>query len=345
MTDPRSHELCAVIVPTLNRADRLLPTLATIRAQTYRPLEIIVSDDGCSDGTADRVRELADARIRVVSAPRPSGVSAARNRGIAHAGHATWIAFCDDDDYWLPEKLSRQIAVMRRTERLWSYCYGVDVDDRLEFISAQGRPAGPDPFRRLLFGDNFVPGGCSTVVVARHLLDQVGPFDTELSMLADLDLWTRLASQAPPAVVTDFGIAYVHHDTQMSMDMSKVRAELAHIRAKNREQRAMLPAPSHEPIDRWVVQRSWISGHRRQAIRHGLQGPGSMLWLWTLLTIGSATARRLIGPRHRPTDEALKVLARIRTILDDEGGAGTLNRRSGEAATHGERKAERSGGR
>ena len=110
----------SVIIPTYNRAACLKLALASVLNQTYQNFEIIVVDDASTDGTADVVRGFADARITYVrhdvNRGKVGAGAAARNSGIARA-QGTYIAFLDDDDEWLPEKLARQVAVLDRGPR------------------------------------------------------------------------------------------------------------------------------------------------------------------------------------------------------------------------------------
>jgi len=99
----------SVIVPTHNRNELLRLTLRSILAQRDVDLEIIVIDDGSPVNVSEIVATFGDARIRVIRHDRPSGVSTARNRG-ADAATGDWLAFCDDDDLWAPDKLARQLA-------------------------------------------------------------------------------------------------------------------------------------------------------------------------------------------------------------------------------------------
>src|SRR4051794_21640954 len=100
--------LVSVVVPTHNRASLLARTVRSIARQHLSELEIIVVDDGSRDATAVAACS-ADARVRVIRHAHALGVSAARNRGVAEA-RGQWIAFCDDDDLWAPDKLELQIA-------------------------------------------------------------------------------------------------------------------------------------------------------------------------------------------------------------------------------------------
>lgn len=101
----------AVVIPAYNRSTTLRRCLDSVLGQTVTPSEVIVVDDGSTDGTADVAREYADRGVRCITMPENAGAQAARNRGIVES-RAEWIAFLDSDDEWLPGKLERQIAAL-----------------------------------------------------------------------------------------------------------------------------------------------------------------------------------------------------------------------------------------
>jgi glycosyltransferase involved in cell wall biosynthesis len=116
-----------VVVPTHDREALLRQTLGSILGQRGVDFEVIVVDDGSSDDTAAAVAGLGDPRVRLVRHGRPLGVAAARNRGIAEAAGA-WLAFCDDDDLWAPDKLARQLQAATQTGANWVYTGEVHID-------------------------------------------------------------------------------------------------------------------------------------------------------------------------------------------------------------------------
>ncbi|MEW6660288.1 MAG: glycosyltransferase [Thermodesulfobacteriota bacterium] len=180
----------SVIIPTYNRAALVKEAVAAVLAQTYRDLELLVVDDGSTDGTSETMAAYGEA-IRVLRSPRRRGVSAARNLGIA-AARGEWLAFLDSDDLWLPEKLARQMAFMAahpwllisQTEETWVR-RGVRVNP-----PRTHKKEGGHIFLRSLERCLVSP---SAVVLHRRLLDAHGGFDEELPAAEDYDLWLRLA--------------------------------------------------------------------------------------------------------------------------------------------------------
>jgi glycosyltransferase involved in cell wall biosynthesis len=100
----------SIIVPLYNKAPYILRTLESIAAQSITDFEVIVVDDGSTDGSAELVRNFPDARFRLVRQSN-AGPGAARNRGLREAS-APYVAFVDADDIWLPEFLDRTVALL-----------------------------------------------------------------------------------------------------------------------------------------------------------------------------------------------------------------------------------------
>src|SRR5262245_45342203 len=101
----------SVIIPTHNRADFLRGALSSVLNQTYQNFEIIVVNDASTDDTAKVVAAFEDERIRFIRHDTNKGGSAARNTGIL-ASKCDYIAFLDDDDEWLPDKLRKQMEIL-----------------------------------------------------------------------------------------------------------------------------------------------------------------------------------------------------------------------------------------
>ena len=95
--------MISVVIPLYNKRGLVSQTIATVLAQTYNGYEIVVVDDGSTDGSIDEVKAIADPRIRIVSRQN-GGVAAARNTGIQHA-RGEFVAFLDADDRWAPQYL------------------------------------------------------------------------------------------------------------------------------------------------------------------------------------------------------------------------------------------------
>jgi glycosyltransferase involved in cell wall biosynthesis len=291
-----------VVVPTHNRSQLLRQTLATVLGQRDVSLEVVVVDDGSADDTALVVEALQDDRVRLLRHEAPLGVSRARNHGAAQA-RGEWIAFCDDDDLWAPDKLRSQLEAVRSVGRSWVYAGAVKVNRGLRIVGG-GPPPTPEELLRRLPEWNLMPGGSSNVLVKASLFKASGGFDPALVNLADWDLWNRFASSGAPACVREPLVGYRIHGSNASADTRLILHEAA---ALDWRYGAPLQRGDLHHYLAWVSLRS---GSRRPAIRHFLRsvlaGNGRVVAA-SLTTLGRAYLSRLlpqaVAPPQRSAEE------------------------------------------
>jgi glycosyltransferase involved in cell wall biosynthesis len=221
-----------VIIPTRNRRELLLSMgLRSARDQQDVDHEVIVVDDGSTDGTAAAVQAIGDPRVTVLMAGG-QGAAHARNVGIA-AASAGCIAFLDDDDAWSPRKLRKQIDVLSETQADFVYSPALLIDRRHVPLSLL--PA-PDPGR--LDDDlrerNAMPAGGSNVVVRTELIRRLGGFDESLLHLEDWDLWLRMGQVARGAVCDEILVAYLCHEDNLVAFESDATPEFQRIMERYR---------------------------------------------------------------------------------------------------------------
>ncbi len=214
----------SVVVPTHNRSRLLRETLRSVLWQRDADFEVVVIDDGSHDDTVEVLAGLADARVRTVRHDTPRGVSVARNHGLAEA-RGEWVAFCDDDDLWAPDKLSRQLVAARQAACAWVYTGAVNVDLRSR-VHGGSPPLNPERLLEVLPRWNPLPGGCSNVAARRDCLARLGGFNPDLQILADWELWLRLASIGAPACVRSPLVGYRVHGANMSLNTRQMLTEL-----------------------------------------------------------------------------------------------------------------------
>ena len=181
----------SVVIPVFNREDVISEAIESALRQTAPPDEIVVVDDGSTDGTADRLVAYGDV-IRMIRQNR-GGVSAARNRGI-EASNSEWVAFLDSDDTWSLEKLELQRQVVENASNVGC------VHTRYIIEGPGFRELSPLPpslgdlsLRHLLMRNRIAT---STVMARRELLIKLGGFDESLLITQDWDLWLRMSSEA-----------------------------------------------------------------------------------------------------------------------------------------------------
>lgn len=187
----------SVVIPAYNAARHLAATLDSVLAQRGPALELLVVDDCSTDGTARLVaaRAQRDDRVRYLCTPANCGGPAGpRNLGIANA-RASWIALCDADDLWHPQKLQRQLATAER-DRADLVCTAVRDLDGDATPTAIGLPAEVPPAERVTLGQLLMKNqiATSSVLVRRDLVESAGGFDVDRALIAveDYDLWLRL---------------------------------------------------------------------------------------------------------------------------------------------------------
>ena len=198
----------SVVIPTRDREQYVVAAVAAALAQVHVDQEVIVVDDGSRDNTRAALAALADPRLVVLQNDVSQGVAAARNRGFALA-RGRWVAFLDDDDVWAPSMLRTQIDAASGRGASYAYCDSVVLDDRLDVIG-KINPPPPEAIGRALQSWNYI-GGPSVVVIEAEALRRVGGFDERLSVLADWDLWMRLADAGPAAHSKTMLVGYVIH--------------------------------------------------------------------------------------------------------------------------------------
>jgi len=183
--------IVTVVITAFNRAGVVVEAVDSVFAQTFTNLELIVVDDGSSDGTSSVLEPFSD-RISY-HWQENSGPSAARNRGIELAG-GDFIAFLDSDDLWKPEKLARQMEFLDSHSK-YPICYTDEIWIRNGRRVNQGkrhRKYGGWIFHRVLPLCIISP---SSVLIRKQLFDDVGKFDETLPACEDYDMWIRVASK------------------------------------------------------------------------------------------------------------------------------------------------------
>ncbi len=194
-----SQPLVSVIVPAHNDAAFIGAAIESVLAQDYRPVEIIVIDDGSSDATVQTAAAYGDP-VRVIEQAN-SGAAVARSRGM-EAARGALIAFLDADDYWLEGKLSAQVAHLERHPEVgavysrWAQWYWPQTPDPHTVVSpdVSGRPPGIDAaesgwiYSRLLLDCTV---HTSTAILRREIVERVGAFDARLRKGQDYDYWLR----------------------------------------------------------------------------------------------------------------------------------------------------------
>jgi glycosyltransferase involved in cell wall biosynthesis len=212
----------SVVIPTFNRKAVLLDSIASVQRQSFADLEILVCDDGSTDGSAQAVEALAavDKRVRWVPGAHCGFPGEVRNRGI-RAARGEWIAFQDSDDLWVADKLEKQLAVAeadRGAQFIYSHAAGLRPDGRTTRmtpfrVQRQGRVFDTLMLYSIIYAQ--------TVVVRRSLLERVGLFDETMGLRIgeDYELFLRLAAAAPFHFVDEELVIYRVQADSISADV------------------------------------------------------------------------------------------------------------------------------
>ncbi len=188
--------LVSVVVPSYQRAALLEETLRSALRQSYDRLEVLVEDDGSTDGSEAVAARLGDPRVRYAWAPNVGSPARVRNRAIRRA-QGEVVAFLDSDDVWEPQKLSRQLEVLLGDRSLAAVsCNASWIPPRGRLLLAAREDLRPS-FVELLATNVIVSSGA---IVWREALEAVGLFDEDLEDTEDYDLWLRILRHRERAV-------------------------------------------------------------------------------------------------------------------------------------------------
>jgi glycosyltransferase involved in cell wall biosynthesis len=186
------NPLVSVIIPTFNRAELLKRAVNSVINQEYQNFEIIIIDDSTKGNSENAVKGFPERNIKYLKRKQRESVAAKRNIGIT-LSKGTYIAFLDDDDEWLPKKLTLQVDLLQKSNSdvgaIHSNCF-VDFGTKKYLYHTQD--LRDQSTRRLLEG-NFI--ATSTFILKKTCLDVVGYHDEELPYCEDWDFYVRISKK------------------------------------------------------------------------------------------------------------------------------------------------------
>ena len=204
----------SVVIPTLNRINTLQRALDSVINQTYKPAEIIVVDNGSSDGTLKFLREQYP-KITILTENK-IGVSSARNKGIKKSINQ-WIALLDSDDAWHPRKLEIQTSMLESALKEYNLIHTDEVwfrNNKHINQMKKHKKQGGYIFERCLSLCCISP---SSVLFKKNILDKVGLFDESLPVCEDYDMWLKICSSEEVLFAQDkLTYKYGGHKDQLS---------------------------------------------------------------------------------------------------------------------------------
>lgn len=225
MTNSPDNPIISIIMPSYNHEQFIGDAVASILSQTFQEFELLIVDDGSADGSAKVVAGFKDPRIRSTMLGENRGACEAMNIGL-HMSRGKYIAVCNSDDVWRPEKLSTQLEFLGKNDGIGAVFSGVD------WIGDDGAPLST---LRLAFSGNVFKqqnrsrwswvrdlietGNClchPSILIRRELYDQAGDYDNRLRQIPDLDMWLRVLQRTDIFVLPDALVGFRIHGGNVS---------------------------------------------------------------------------------------------------------------------------------
>lgn len=207
--------LVSAVITTKNRLEDLKRAIDSVLGQSYSDIECIVVSDGSTDGTIEYCESRQDIKFINISPEDSKGGNYARNLGIK-AARGKYVAFLDDDDYWMPNKISKQVELIEQKNCGCVYCLRqlvyIEKDHRrIVNESDKGKQFGD--ISKSVFHHGFTSTSC--LLVSKNYLNKVGNFDEDCIKLQEYDLLIRLAQITPIYFVDEPLVSYTinHCDT------------------------------------------------------------------------------------------------------------------------------------
>jgi glycosyltransferase involved in cell wall biosynthesis len=217
----------SVIIPLYNKIDYIFNTICSVLNQTVGEFEIIVVDDGSTDGSPEVVKSFRDDRIRIITQAN-SGVSSARNTGIINSRYE-YIAFLDADDYWKTSFLEEIAAMTERVEAdMYATNYFFDTHGKLSKNSHTLRKTKQSVSQWFLWHLDSI-FFTSSIVVKKQIFEKTGMFDVRISYGEDVDMWMRIALYGDIAYSNKYLAIYnktADSLTAYAIDRSKLKRHL-----------------------------------------------------------------------------------------------------------------------
>jgi len=209
----------SVIIPTFNRIDLLQRAINSVLNQSIKPYDIIVVDDGSTDGTSNMIQQKYKS-IKLIQ-QKNSGVSAARNNGIKLGG-GNWIALLDSDDEWKKNKLEEQVKKLKDNPK-YEFCHtneiwirnGIRVNQKKKH-----KKYGGFIFDKCLDICRISP---SSVLLNKNIFNHVGWFNDNLPVCEDYDLWLRITADFEILFIDKpLIVKYGGHNDQLSHSVEAI---------------------------------------------------------------------------------------------------------------------------
>lgn len=261
--DSAERPLFTVVIPTFNRRDVTVEAVRSALDQTVRDIEVIVIDDGSTDGTASAVAAIGDERLHVIVQPN-AGAAAARNRGIAYA-RGRYVAFLDSDDRFFPEHLADLLPLLAQGEDVVAYCrVVVDRGSGRRFLKPhRAIEPGESVDRYLMCDRGFIQ--TSSLALGITLADKVR-YREDVAFGDDTDFAVRL-SLAGARFLMAAHASVLWADRRTENRLSQVRANIGNL-AWLSDLKPHISARAYSAYMGWHAAKSVWPTSRRTALRY-----------------------------------------------------------------------------
>lgn len=208
----------SVVIPLYNKEKYIRETVQSVLEQDYKEFEVLIVNDGSTDGSLHKLKDISDARIKIINQEN-SGVSQARNTGISNASFE-WIAFLDGDDLWSPNHLSelKKIIKLFPSSGLISTQHSKSYDESELYTRSEvckSHIKSIDYFSEAAKKPSII--SASSVCINKKVFNEIGGF-SNVRIGEDLEYWVKVALDYPIAV-SDKVTSYYRQNTGGAMDM------------------------------------------------------------------------------------------------------------------------------
>ena len=314
-----SRPRVSVVMPTYNAEGYIAAAVRSALDPSLPEVEVLVVDDGSTDGSVAEVHAIDDSRISVIQIPASGGPARPRNIGIARA-RAPYVSLLDADDLLKPGKLAASVAILDRCPSA-GFAFGdyerMDVDANVFETSVAHRhpvlrglkseAAGADwrlipqaALARGLLYENFI--GTSGVVLRRNLAMTLGGFDETISNSDDRDLWFRLAHSGDAVYSTSLGYSYRVHSASIS-HRSPIRNAICRIAVLRRERARWRDRAARRQLDLLIANEYAVIAQQQRLQRERWAAMRSYLRAYTIAPRSTFLFGLIVAPIFDPEDE------------------------------------------
>jgi glycosyltransferase involved in cell wall biosynthesis len=222
----------SVILPTYNRAQLLKISIKSVLSQTYGDFELILIDDCSTDATSRVLDSITDSRVRVIKNTTNKGIAAVRNIGVMNS-RGEYIAFLDDDDEWLPDKLEKQVHIIEKCPPVLGCVYTgiLIIMDGGNNTSQTKIPHFRENILNDLLFNNFIT--TSTMLIKKECFEKTGLFDESIPYGEDYDMWIRIAEIFEFEIISEPLVKYRIHSNSISANHGAIIKGLETLMSKH----------------------------------------------------------------------------------------------------------------